>query len=183
MTMMLFDRAFRLMTGVLTFFVSFVFATLSFAQQPTDWQVSFQDSVTPIMDSITWLNGFTLIIITIITLFVTGLLAWVIIRYNSKANPVPSKTSHNTMIEIVWTVAPIVILLIIVAPSIKLLYQQLEVPEADVVIKVTGYQWNWGYEYPDYEIDEYISSMLQTCLLYTSPSPRDQRGSRMPSSA
>ena len=162
MTMMLFDRAFRLMTGVLTFFASFVFATFALAQQPTDWQISFQESVTPIMDSITWLNGFTLIIITIITLFVTGLLAWVIIRYNSKANPVPSKTSHNTMIEIVWTVAPIVILLIIVAPSIKLLYQQLEVPEADVVIKVTGYQWNWGYEYPDYEIDEYISSMLQT---------------------
>ena len=114
--MMVFDRAFRLMTGVLTFFASFVFATLALAQQPTDWQISFQDSVTPIMDSITWLNGFTLIIITVITLFVTGLLAWVIIRYNSKANPVPSKTSHNTMIEIVWTVAPIVILLIIVAP-------------------------------------------------------------------
>ena len=162
MTMMLFDRAFRLMTGVLTFFVSFVFATFALAQQPTDWQITFQESATPIMDSITSLNTFTLIIITVITLFVTGLLGWVIIRYNSKANPVPSKTSHNTIIEVVWTVAPILILLIIVAPSIKLLYQQLETPEADVVIKVTGYQWNWGYEYPDYEIDEYISSMLQT---------------------
>ncbi|MEP6444129.1 MAG: cytochrome c oxidase subunit II transmembrane domain-containing protein, partial [Hyphomicrobiales bacterium] len=75
--MMLFDRACRLMTGVLTFFVSFVFATLALAQQPKDWQMTFQESATPIMESITRLNGFTLIIITIITLFVTGLLGWV----------------------------------------------------------------------------------------------------------
>lgn len=159
---MFFDRAFRLLVGVMTFLASLGFATFASAQQPVDWQLSFQPSATSIMDSITWLNGFTLVIITIITLFVMALLAIVILKYNSRANPVPSKTSHNTIIEIVWTVVPIFILLIIVAPSIKLLYDQLEVPEADVVVKVTGYQWNWGYEYPDLEIDEYISSMLQT---------------------
>lgn len=159
---MSFARSHHFITGLFTLLCGLLTAGFAHAQQPVDWQLSFQPSVTPIMDSITWLNGFTLIIITVITLFVMALLAIVILKYNAKANPVPSKTSHNTVIEIVWTVVPILILLVIVAPSIRLLYQQLEVPEADVVVKVTGYQWNWGYEYPDYEIDEYISSMLQT---------------------
>ena len=157
---MSFDRAAQSLIGAFTFITAIVFAFGASAQQPEAWQLGFQNAVTPIMEDIVWLNWFTLVIITVITLFVMALLAIIFVKYNSKANPVASKTTHNTAIEIVWTVAPIIILMIIVAPSIRLLYAQQVIPEADLTIKVTGYQWNWGYEYPDYEIDEYVSSML-----------------------
>ena len=157
---MSFDRAAQSFIGAFTFITAFLFAFGASAQQPEPWQIGFQNAVTPIMEDIVWLNWFTLVIITVITIFVMILLAIIFVKYNSKANPVASKTTHNTVIEIVWTVAPIIILLIIVAPSIRLLYAQQVIPEADVTIKITGYQWNWGYEYPDYEIDEYVSSML-----------------------
>lgn len=155
------DRTARFIAGAFLFVTSFAFAPAAFAQQPTPWQTGMQKAATTVMEDIVALNFFTLAIITVITLFVLGLLVAIFVKFNSKANPVATKTTHNTTIEIVWTVVPIIILLVVVSPSIKLLYKQLEVPEADVTIKVTGYQWNWGYEYPDHGVDEYISSMLQ----------------------
>lgn len=113
------------------------------------WQLGFQASVSDVMDDITSFNNLTLVIMVAVVLFVLGLLIWVIMRFNAKANPVPSKTSHNTTIEIVWTVVPILILVVIAVPSFRLLNKQLEIPEYEMTIKATGYQWYWGYEYTD----------------------------------
>src|SRR5690606_3287320 len=100
-------------------------------------------------------------IITVISLFVLGLLLWVVVRYNRRANPVPSKTSHNTLIEVVWTVVPVLILVVIAVPSISLLARQYESPPEDALtVKVTGYQWYWGYSYPDNGEFEVISNMM-----------------------
>ncbi|MEO1065884.1 MAG: cytochrome c oxidase subunit II [Pseudomonadota bacterium] len=151
----------KLVTAFTVFITTLLTSFASQAQQPVDWQMGLQNAVTPIMERIVWLNWFTLVIITLITLFVLALLVIVFVRYNATANPVPSKTSHNTTIEIIWTVVPIIILLVIVAPSIRLLYAQMEVPEPDVTVKVIGYQWYWGYEYPDYDVEEFTSIMLR----------------------
>jgi cytochrome c oxidase subunit 2 len=97
---------------------------------------------------------------TVITAFVLALLLYVMVRFNAKANPTPSKTSHNTLIEVLWTVLPIVILVVIAIPSFRLLYFQREIPEADMTIKATGYQWYWGYEYPDHGDFAFDSLML-----------------------
>ena len=118
------------------------------AAQPEPWQLGFQPAATDMMARISSFNDFLLILMTAITVFVLGLMVYVMIRFNAKANPVPSKTSHNTLIEVVWTVIPILILLVIAVPSFRLLYDQAT-PEADMTIKATGYQWYWGYEYPD----------------------------------
>lgn len=99
-------------------------------------------------------------IISIIVLFVLGLLAYVAIRFNSKANPVPARFTHNTAVEVVWTVAPVIILLFIAIFSYKLLFQFNDAPRADLTVKATGYQWYWGYEYPDQQISEITSTML-----------------------
>lgn len=119
------------------------------ASEPTPWQTGLQPAVTSVMADISWFNDFTLVIITLITLLVLGLLVWCIVRFNSKANPTPSRTSHHTMVEVVWTVVPILILVMIAVPSFRLLFKQLEIPEYDMTIKATGYQWYWGYEYTD----------------------------------
>ncbi|PLX36378.1 MAG: cytochrome c oxidase subunit II [Hyphomicrobiales bacterium] len=119
------------------------------AAQPEPWQASLQPSVTEIMDDITWFESFTFWIITVITIFVTILLAICLIRFRASANPNPSRTTHHTMLEVAWTVIPIIILVVIAIPSFRLLYKQLEIPEADMTVKVVGYQWYWGYEYPD----------------------------------
>ncbi len=111
--------------------------------------MGFQPAASEIMEDITWFSDFTLVIITVITLFVLGLLLWCIFRFNAKANPTPSRTSHNTFIEVVWTLVPILVLVMISIPSFRLLYKQIEIPEYDMTIKVTGYQWYWGYEYTD----------------------------------
>ncbi|WP_407941811.1 cytochrome c oxidase subunit II [Methylobrevis albus] len=124
-------------------------ATAAAAAQPTPWQASLQPAATEVMADIVWFESFTFWIVTVITLFVLGLLVYICVRFNEKNNPVPSRTSHNTMIEIVWTIAPVLILLVIAIPSFRLLYKQLVIPEADMTVKVTGYQWYWGYEYPD----------------------------------
>ena len=96
-------------------------------------------------------------IMAIISIFVLALLIWVVVRYNRKSNPVPSKTTHNTLIEVVWTVVPVLILVGIAIPSISLLAKQYESPPEDAVtVKVTGYQWNWGYEFPDHGVAEFM---------------------------
>jgi cytochrome c oxidase subunit 2 len=117
--------------------------------RPENWQMNFQPPATPIAEQMQDFHNLLLVIITVITLFVLALLIWVMVRYNEKANPVPSKTSHNTMIEIAWTVVPVLILLVIAIPSFRLLYAQYEFPKADLTIKATGHQWYWSYSYPD----------------------------------
>ncbi|MEL6838007.1 MAG: cytochrome c oxidase subunit II [Pseudomonadota bacterium] len=116
---------------------------------PVDGGTGFQPSATELARDVVWLDNMLLVIITLITLFVTGLLAWVIIRYNEKKNPNPATFTHNSPLEVAWTVVPIVILVFIGAFSLPVLFKQQEIPEADINIKVTGYQWYWGYEYVD----------------------------------
>jgi len=113
-----------------------------------------------VMDNITWFHNFLTVLITIITLFVLGLLAAVVIKFNAKANPVPSKTTHNTLIEVAWTLIPVLILVGIAVPSFRLLFQELDVPKADLTVKATGKQWYWSYAYPDngkFEFDSLLA--------------------------
>ncbi|MBL4644932.1 MAG: cytochrome c oxidase subunit II [Rhizobiales bacterium] len=152
-------RPAAIVSGVIAFFAASI--SVALAAKPSEWAITFQESATPIMKSISSFNNFTLWIIVPIVLFVTLLLAIIAVRFNSKANPTPSKTTHNTMIEIVWTVAPVLILVILAVPSFRLLYDQMEIPEAELTLKVTGYQWYWGYEYPDNGDIAFDSYMLQ----------------------
>jgi cytochrome c oxidase subunit 2 len=117
--------------------------------QPSPWEWTLQQSATPVMDNITWFHNFLLWIITAITVFVLILLILVAVKFNSRANPVPSKTTHNTLIEVAWTIIPVLVLVGIAVPSFRLLFQELDVPKADLTIKATGKQWYWSYAYPD----------------------------------
>ena len=122
---------------------------MAVAGQPVDWQMGFQDAASPVMERMNDFHNFLLVIIFSIVGFVSGLLLIVIVRFNAKANPVPSKTSHNTLLEVVWTIIPIMILVVIAIPSFKLLYYSDTVPESAMTIKAVGHQWYWSYEYPD----------------------------------
>ena len=124
---------------------------LEIVGRPLPGGIDFQPAVTSTAANLHWLDGMLLVIITVITLFVIALLGIVVVKYNHKSNPVPKTFTHNTPIEITWTVVPIVILIFIGAFSLPILFNQQEIPEADVTIKATGYQWYWGYEYPDHE--------------------------------
>nr|WP_051540831.1 cytochrome c oxidase subunit II [Ahrensia sp. 13_GOM-1096m] len=127
----------------------------AYADQPTPWQYRFQEPATDIMREIIWFEEYTLWFIIPITLLVLALLIYVIVKFSAKANPIPSRTSHHTMIEVVWTVAPVVILLFLAVPSFQLLERQFTPPsEAELTIKATGYQWYWGYEYQIGETEE-----------------------------
>ncbi|WP_220748531.1 MULTISPECIES: cytochrome c oxidase subunit II [Jannaschia] len=114
--------------------------------------LGFQPAATSLAADLQWLDGFLLVIITVIALFVTGLLAWVILRYNNKANKEPAQFTHNSPLEVTWTVVPILILVGIGAFSLPVLFDQQRIPEGDVVVKVSGFQWAWEYEYPDEDI-------------------------------
>jgi cytochrome c oxidase subunit II len=127
--------------------------------QPSPWEISLQHAASPVMSNIIWFHNFLLWLITIITLFVLGLLVYVVIKFNAKANPVPSRTTHNTLIEVAWTIVPVLILVAVAVPSFRLLFLQLDVPTPDLTIKATGNQWNWTYTYPDDNI-EFTSIML-----------------------
>jgi len=130
--------------------------------QPTSGALGFQDQYSDLGQSALFMHDAILMpLITAISLLVLGLLLWVAVRYNRKANPVPSKTSHNTLIEVIWTVVPVLILVVIAVPSITLLSRQFDsAPKDALTIKVTGYQWYWGYTYPDNGGFEVISNML-----------------------
>ena len=117
---------------------------------PTPSGTGFQPAVTELARDLQWLDGMLLIIITAISLFVVFLLGYVILKFNRKANPEPSSFTHNTPVEVAWTVVPIVILVFIGAFSIPVLFKQQVIPDGDINIKVTGYQWYWGYEYTDH---------------------------------
>ena len=129
---------------------------------PVQGGVDFQEQFSETGIEAKWINNIILLpIITVISLFVLVLLFWVMVRYRRNANPEPSKTTHNTFIEIIWTVIPVLILLVIAVPSISLLAKQFEpAPEDALTIKVTGYQWYWGYNYPDNGDFEIIANML-----------------------
>lgn len=138
-------------------------AGTAMAAVPVDRGIGFQEPVTPVMERLVWFHNMMVFpIIVAITLFVMVLMIFIMIRFREKANPVPSKTSHNTLIEIIWTIVPVLILLVMVVPSMQLLYMQDEIPEYDMTIKVTGNTWNWEYSYPDYEnIDSFVSNVLE----------------------
>jgi cytochrome c oxidase subunit 2 len=136
-------------------------AALAAFGQATPWQLGFQDSATPIMDEITTFHNYLLIVITLISAFVLALLIIVVVRFNARANPTPSRVTHNTTIEVIWTVVPVIILAIIVVPSFRLLFHQINTPPADITVKATGKQWYWTYAYPDNGKFEFDSLMLQ----------------------
>ncbi len=136
-------------------------AALAGLGQPSPWQVGLQQSASPVMDNIIWFHDFLLYIITGIAGFVLVLLVVVMVRFNARTNPIPSRTTHNTFIEIAWTLIPIVILMFIAVPSFKLLFLQLNVPAADLTVKATGKQWYWSYSYPDNGQFEFDSLMLK----------------------
>ena len=127
--------------------------TCLLAEQPKDWQLGFQKAASSGMEDIVWFHDYMLVpIITAITAFVLFLVIYACIRFRASRNPVASQTSHNTFIEVLWTLVPCLILIIMAVPSFKILYEQDEIPPADVTIKAVGYQWYWGYEYPDENI-------------------------------
>jgi cytochrome c oxidase subunit 2 len=128
--------------------------------QPQPWEIGLQAAATPVMEDVAWFHDFLLWIITAIVLFVLGLLIVVMVRFNARANPVPSRTTHNTAIEVVWTIVPVLILVTIAVPSFRLLFYQMKVPAADVTVKATGKQWFWSYSYPDQKF-EFDSLMVQ----------------------
>jgi cytochrome c oxidase subunit 2 len=136
-------------------------AALAGLGQPSPWQIGLQQSASPVMDNIVWFHDFLLYIITGIAGFVLVLLVVVMVRFNARTNPIPSRTTHNTLIEISWTLIPIVILMFIAVPSFKLLFFQLNVPPADLTVKATGKQWYWSYSYPDNGQFEFDSLMLK----------------------
>jgi cytochrome c oxidase subunit II len=129
--------------------------------QPTDKAIDMQPGVTPLKhDAIFFHNAILLPIITVITLFVLVLLLWCVFRFNKRRNPIPAKWSHNTPIEIIWTLVPVLILVVIAVFSFKLLFEYHDMPKPDLTVKATGYQWYWGYEYQDPKMPEYISNIL-----------------------
>jgi cytochrome c oxidase subunit 2 len=130
------------------------------AAQPEPWGMRFQEAATQVMSHIQWFETFTLIIITAIVLLVLGLLIYVCWRFSEKRNPTPSKTTHHFMLEVAWTVVPIIILVVIAIPSFRLLFEEATIPPSDLTIKVTGYQWYWGYEYPDNGEFDFLQIML-----------------------
>ncbi|MCO5075943.1 MULTISPECIES: cytochrome c oxidase subunit II [unclassified Chelatococcus] len=117
--------------------------------QPSPWQMGLQVPVTEVADFMHWFHDGLLWIISIIVLFVLGLIIYVGYRFNEKRNPVPSKTTHNALLEVAWTIIPVLILVVIAVPSFRLLRLQLVTPPADITIKATGHQWYWSYEYPE----------------------------------
>ncbi len=151
----------RLFAGGLMGAASLAAAGTALAGQPEPWQLGFQEAASPIMESINSFHNLLLVLITAITLFVLALLAICIYKFNARANPNPSRTTHHTMLEVAWTVVPIVILVVIAIPSFRLLYDQIETPEPDLTIKATGFQWYWGYEYPDHEGVAFDQFMLR----------------------
>ena len=160
----------RWILGLSVASAAFVSADTAFAElgQPAPWEYKLQEAATPVMENIVWFHNFLFWLITIITLFVLALLVIVAVKFNAKANPVPSKTTHHTLIEVAWTIIPVLILVGIAVPSFRLLFQELDIPKADLTIKATGKQWFWSYAYPDngkFEFDSLLATDKQPRLL------------------
>ncbi len=127
---------------------------------PSPWQMDLQDSATPVMQDIATFHNYLLWVIGLISAFVLALLLIIIVRFNARANPTPSRTTHNTPIEIIWTIVPVIILAAIAVPSFRLLFVELDVPHPDLTVKATGKQWFWSYSYPDNGNFEFDSIMI-----------------------
>ena len=140
--------------------------------KPSDWQMNFQQSATPVMDDIVRFHTGLLYTIVAIAGFVLVLLLIVIVRFNARSNPTPSRTTHNTMLEVAWTVIPVVILVAIAVPSFRLLFLQLNTPQADITVKATGKQWFWTYSYPDNGKFEFDSLMIRDVTKLRADQPR-----------
>ena len=145
-------------------------ASAAFAA-PLPWEVNFQPAASPVMASIEDFHRLLLYIITAISLFVLALLLWIMVRYNKRANPVPSKTSHHTLLEVAWTIIPVIILVFIAIPSFRLLYFEMDIPKADLTIKAIGKQWYWSYAYPASSI-QFDSLMLDDADAAKAGEPR-----------
>jgi len=130
------------------------------AAEPQPWELGLQAPASPVMEQLTDFHNLLLIIIFAVALFVLALLVYVMWRFSAKRNPTPSKAAHNTMIEVIWTVVPVLILLVIAVPSFQALYYMNRDVDPEVTLIARGYQWYWGYEYPDQQIDEYTSIMI-----------------------
>ena len=143
--------------SVLFIFISFEL----YGKQATDWQLSFQNPATDLMGSVVGLHNVILIVMSLITVFVLFLLFYVSFRFSAKRNPIPSTRTHNTVVEVLWTAIPIVILVVLAIPSFKLLYQQEKSENYDMTVKVIGHQWYWEYEYPDHGDFYFESYMIQ----------------------
>ena len=139
---------FWVFTALILGFLAFIPGIVE-ASQPEHWQLGFQEAASPVMERITGFHNFMLWIIGFISVFVLILLVIVVLRFNKRANPTPSTTSHNTMLEVVWTMVPVLILVVVSVYSLPLLYYTDRVENPDMTLKITGYQWYWGYEYPD----------------------------------
>jgi cytochrome c oxidase subunit 2 len=140
----------------------FAMSSTAFAAQPTDGGYWLQEAATPVMQELISLHNFVSWIILGITLFVTVLMGYIMWRFSAKRNPVPSKTTHHVGLEVAWTIIPVIILLIMVVPSMRLLYFQDALPETEMTVKVVGNTWNWEYSYPEYEnIESFISNPLE----------------------
>jgi len=139
--------------GILALFAGFGLVSGAHAQavlgEPRNWQMGFPPAFTPVMERLEWLHDLLLVIISLISLFVLSLLIFVVIRFHASRNSVPTNITHNTVIEIAWTIVPILILVIIAIPSFRLLYYGDKAQDAAMTVKVTGHQWYWQYEYPD----------------------------------
>ncbi|MDR6627713.1 cytochrome c oxidase subunit 2 [Caulobacter segnis] len=153
------------MTGASALAASVVFAGHALAEdllgQPTPGAIDLQPAASELKHHAIWFHNVILLpIITAITLLVLGLLIWIVVRYNKKANPVPAKFSHNTTVEVIWTLVPVLILMVIAIFSFRLLFHYNDMPKPYMTVKATGYQWYWGYEYPDQKISEIVSLPL-----------------------
>lgn len=154
------NRARWILTPILYLSAWLGASTGALAAGPKNWQMNFQEAATPVMEDIISFHNLLLVIEILIVLFVLGLMLVIIIKFNSKANPVPSKTTHNTLLEVVWTVVPIAILMVIAVPSMKLLFFMDKAKNPEMTLKITGHQWFWTYQYPDNGDFEFDSNIV-----------------------
>jgi cytochrome c oxidase subunit 2 len=150
------------MKKILYIFLSYFVAFNAYANQPKDWQLGFQEAASSTMrDIVNFHDKLLLPIIIAISVFVLFLMVYACIRFRASRNPNPSKTTHNVAVEVLWTLIPCLILIVMAVPSFKILYKQDTIPKADITVKAIGYQWYWGYEYPDENII-FESYMIET---------------------
>lgn len=147
---------------ILGFIATLISITPALAGQgyPRPWELNFQPPASIQAEQLHEFHNLLLVVIFGIVIFVIGLMAWVVFRYNEKANPEPSKFTHNTLVEVIWTIVPVMILIVIAIPSFKILFYQGRIPDSDMTIKTIGYQWYWGYEYPDHGGIAFTSYMI-----------------------
>ncbi|PPR28425.1 MAG: cytochrome c oxidase subunit 2 [Alphaproteobacteria bacterium MarineAlpha10_Bin1] len=151
------------LTALAVFFTAIMIGGgVAIAQKPENWQMGFQDAHSPTMEKIVSFNDILLWICIVMSVFVMGLMAYIFIRFNAKRNPVPQKFTHNSLIEVLWTVIPVIALVAIAIPSFRLLYFMDRTDEAEMTIKAIGHQWYWTYEYPDLGEDISFDAVMLT---------------------